>query len=277
MRARARRRTEDVLTYIILTIALLFAIFPLYWMVNTSLKPELEYYASPPTYFPTNLTTKNFNYIWREYSTIGLFNSTIIATFSSMLAIFLGSFAAYALTRYDFRGRKDVAFWILSQRMFPAVAVVIPIFVMFKTLGLLDTHLGMILVHTAVTLPFAVWMLRGFLMELPVEIEEAALIDGCSRPGCLLRIVLPMIAPGLAATAIFCYILSWNEFIFALILTRSVARTIPIELVGMQSTQFYMFGELTALCTFAIIPVIIVTLALQKYIVRGLTFGAVKG
>jgi multiple sugar transport system permease protein len=278
-------RVTDFLTYILLGLALCLFLFPLYWIVDTSFKPQIEYFASPPTFVAQNPTINNYLYFFLSTtatSALGstavpaMINSSIIATASSLLTVSLAFLGGYALVRFEFKGRRDIAFWILSQRMFPPIIVAIPLFFMFKQLGMLDQHPTMILTYTAMNLPFAIWMIRGFVAGLPVEIEESASIDGCSRWGVLWKIVFPLALPGIATAFIFSFAFSWNEFLFALILTRSVAKTLPIELIGMVSINFYLFGQIAALATIAIIPTVIVTLIAQRYLVGGLTLGAVK-
>ena len=196
-------------------------------------------------------------------------NSLIIAVSSSALAITIGSLAAYSLSRFEFKRLKNnyIAFWILSNRMFPPVALVIPFFLMFKFLNMLDTLPAVIVAHTAFSLPFVVWMMREFFLDMPKEIEESAMIDGCSTFGVLRRVVLPLAAPSIATVVVFCFIFSWNELLFALFLTYNRAQTLPMLVAG----------DGDAVSTVAIIPPILFAILVQKYIIRGLTLGAVKG
>jgi len=184
--------------------------------------------------------------------------------------------AAYGIARFRI-GYENLSFWILSQRMLPPIAVVIPYFLLFKKLGLIDTYLSLIIVYLPFNIGFAVWLLIGFFEDFPRDVEEAAMIDGCSRLDAILRVVIPIIAPGIVVCAIFCFIFCWNEFMFALILTRQTAKTVTAQLAAFQSPTKIMWGEMSALVVFAIIPVFILALLVQRYLVRGLALGAVKG
>ena len=205
------------------------------------------------------------------------FNSVIISIGSSVLAVGVGSLAAYSLGRFRFRGSNDIAFWILSTRMAPAVAVIIPIFVMYRyNLHLYNTYIGMVLLYLVFNLPFAVWMMRGFFAEIPLELEEAAFVDGASRMQALWHVLLPLVAPGLAAAAIFCTIMSWNEFLFALILTADKTKTLPVAATTFVGSMGVQWGELCAAGTIIMIPLLAFALLMQQHLVRGLTLGAVK-
>jgi len=184
--------------------------------------------------------------------------------------------AAFGLSRFRFPGSASLGFWILSTRMAPPVAFLVPMFIIFRNLGLIDTHVALIVVYTSMNLSFVTWVLIGFFKEIPVELEEAALVDGYSYGQYFRRVALPLVRPGLAATAILSAIFAWNEFLFALILTSKQAATIPIYLAGFSESMGIEWGEFMAVGCFAVIPIMIFTFALQKHLVRGLTFGAVK-
>ena len=206
-----------------------------------------------------------------------LVNSVIISVGSSILAVMIGSLAAYALGRFRFKGNRDIAFWILTTRMAPAVAVIIPMFIMYRSFfHLYNTYTGMILVYLVFNLPFAVWMLRGFFAEIPTEIEEAAFVDGCSRLAAFWHVILPLVAPGMAASTIFCVIMSWNEFLFALILTADKTKTLPVAATTFVGSMGVQWGELCASGTVIMIPLLVFALLMQRHLVRGLTLGAVK-
>jgi len=270
--------TKKVLAYVLLVIFAIWTLFPFYWMVGTSFKLEDEYWSLPPTWIPMNPNWRNFELF---ITTLGIsrsfLNSLIIGSCSTIITILVGSLAGYYLARIEFRGKNSLAFWILSQRALPAISIAVPIFILYKTLGLLDTYIGMIGVYTLMNLPFAIWVLRSFFAEIPADMEEAAMIDGTSRFGALFRIVFPVSVPGIMATAILCFIFSWNEFLFALVLTRLDARTLPLEIAAMRSTESWRFGQISAICVIAILPILLFSLFVQKYIVRGLTLGGVKG
>ena len=205
-----------------------------------------------------------------------LWNSVIIAGLSTLFSVVLGLFAAYAFSRFPLPGKNDVLFFILSTRMLPAVVVTIPLFLMYRQLGLHDTHLGMILLYTAFNLSLAVWLLKGFIDEIPKEYEEAALVDGYSRLQAFRKIVLPQAATGIAATTVFSLIFAWNEYAFALMLTSDTARTAPPSIATMLGRGGIEWSAIAAGSLGFLIPVVIVTFVLRKYLLRGVTFGAIR-
>jgi len=206
-----------------------------------------------------------------------LWNSVIIAGISTACSVILGLLAAYAFSRFKVKGRDDLLFFILSTRMLPAVVVTIPLFLMYRQLGLHDKHLGMIILYTVFNLSFSVWLLKGFIDEIPKEYEEAALVDGYSRMQAFFRIVLPQAVTGIAATTVFCLIFAWNEYAFALMLTSQRARTAPPSIPSMLGRGGIEWTAIAAGSLGFLIPVVIVTFALRKYLLRGITFGAIRG
>lgn len=205
-----------------------------------------------------------------------LWNSVIIAGLSTFFSVVLGVFAAYGFSRFPIAGKDDLLFFILSTRMLPAVVVTIPLFLMYRQLGLHDTHAGMILLYTAFNLSLSVWLLKGFIDEIPKEYEEAALVDGYSRMQAFWKIVLPQAATGIAATTVFCLIFAWNEYAFALMLTSDTARTAPPSIATMLGRGGIEWSAIAAGSLGFLIPVVIVTFALRKYLLRGVTFGAIR-
>jgi len=275
-----KKGIKKVLLSLALFFGLAFTFFPLIWTVTNAFKMPQEYFLYQPSitaWLPREPTLKNFEYVFiQTRSLVYMLNSFIIGSVTTLFVLLLGTPAAYSLARFKLGGDR-LAEWILSMRMIPPIVTVIPLFILFSDLGLVDTPLGLILVYTAYNLPFAIWLMMGFFREVPVEIEEAALVDGGSRFKVFTKISLPLVAPGLVVTTIFTFIFSWNEFLFALILTRENARTIPIQLSFFEAPFIVPFGEMSALSLVTITPVIVLTLAIQKYLVRGLTFGALKG
>jgi multiple sugar transport system permease protein len=203
-------------------------------------------------------------------------NSLIIAGGSTVISVILGLFAAYAFSRFNMPGKDDLLFFILSTRMLPAVVVTIPLFLMFRQLGLHDTHLGMIILYTVFNLSLTVWLLKGFIDEIPREYEEAAMVDGYSRFQAFYKIVLPQAVTGIAATTVFCLIFAWNEYAFALMLTSQRARTAPPAIATMQGRGGIEWSAIAAGSLAFLIPVIIITFALRKHLLRGVTFGAIR-
>jgi multiple sugar transport system permease protein len=256
-----------------------FGLFPLYMMVTTSLKTDQQTFAWPPAWVftPTLQSYRNALFMFGGRSVDHyLMNSVLVTLSSSALAVFLGAMAAYGLARFRFRGNRDIAFYILSTRFAPPVCFIVPIYMMVQRSGLLDSRLALIIVYTSMNLSFVTWILRGFFIEVPIEIEEAALVDGYSRWQIFLRVALPLVRPGLAATAILSAIFSWNEFLFASIIAPGDAATIPVYLAGFSASMNIDWGEYMAVGTMAVLPIMVFTLALQRHLVRGLTFGAVR-
>ena len=267
--------------YILLLAALVFALAPVYWMLTISLKSEGDQFAMPPPWF---VFTPTLEHYYDAFVTSGfgeyLLTSAIVAVTSTACALIIGTLAAYALARFElpWKLNRRLSLWILSTRMFPAIVTAVPLFLMMRDLRLLNTRLALIIVYTAFNLPFVVWMMRGFFAEVPRDLEEAALVDGDSRLGALWRVVLPLVTPGLAATAVFCLIVSWNEFLFALVLTQTdAAMTLPVGIAGRVTQYEIKWGVMSAAGVVAIVPILVFALAVQKYLVRGLSLGAVKG
>lgn len=241
----------------------------------TSLKTRVQ--AINPSIWIFTPTLENYHSIFQKRDLLlYIKNSTIVVATTTVISIFLGTLAAYGFARFRFSRKEDVAFWILSLRMLPPMAVVIPFFLLGRFLGLLDTHILLAIVYLSFNIPFTIWMMRGFIEEIPQEIEEAALIDGCSRLKVLTKIVFPLTLPGIAATAIFCVIQSWNEFALAFFLTSFNARTVPTTVTFFLSVMGIIWGEMAAVGIVASIPVLVFAFVVQKYLVRGLTFGAIK-
>jgi multiple sugar transport system permease protein len=261
--------------YAALTLIVIVFFFPIYWMLITTMKPQEQVLNYPPLFYPPQLTFQYYVEALGMRGAEGLANSLIVASSVTLISLVLGTFAGYGFARYRVGG-FHLPFWILSTRMMPAVAAIIPLFLLFKELRLIDTYGAVILAHLIVCLPFAVWMMRGFFMELPHELEEAALIDGCSKWQAFVRIALPLTAPAIAITALFCFIFSWNEFVFALVLTRRVAITMPVVVSGLHSIKGVLWPQMTAISAMGLLPVLAIALVAQKYLVRGMTMGAIK-
>ena len=254
-----------------------FCLLPLYVMITTALKRDEDIFAWPPLWQFTPTLEHVRNAFFGGLSIVPyLVNSLVITLVSTLGAVLLGAMAAYGLARFSFRGNDQLAFWILSTRMAPPIAFIVPLFLLARDLGLQDTHVALILIYTAMNLSFVIWVLGSFFREIPIEIEEAALVDGYSRWQVFWRVALPIVRPGLAATAICSAIFAWNEFIYAMVLTSKRAATIPKYFSGFSDSMTIAWGEFMAVGCFAVLPIMIFTLVLQRHLVRGLTFGAVK-
>ncbi len=276
MNTIGRTKLKSIILAIIAAVVFFVILFPAVVLLLTSIKTELDAMSFPPKWI-FQPTLKNYVEIFKTSPLLGYgFNSFIVASLNTGACLIIGSLAAYGLARFKFRGSDDLAFWFLSIRMMPPVAGIIPLYIIMKNLRLLDTIWCLILVYLTFNLPFVIWMLKGFFDEVPREIEESALIDGCSEFGVYYRIALPLIAPGLAATAILAFIFSWNEFLFALILTGTRAVTLPVGIMGFMKETGINWGYMTAGGVLALLPVIFFVTLVQKHLVKGLTMGAIK-
>jgi multiple sugar transport system permease protein len=249
--------------------------FPLFWVVISSFKTQLDLFAMPPKWFFIP-TLANYQSILASDFIHQFINSLVIAVTSTTISITLGSLTAYGFSRYNIRGSNFIQFWILSLRMLPVIAVVVPFYLLFRTLGLLDTHIALILVYCIFNISFSVWVLKGFFDEIPLELEEAAMLDGYSPPQVFLRVSLPLARAGLAATAIFCLIQSLNEFLVALALTTRVAETAPVGLAKLQTFLGTDWGRISAAATIFMSPVVIFTILIRNELIRGMSFGRMK-
>jgi multiple sugar transport system permease protein len=276
-----RRALDAAFTYLVLGLILVLVLGPFVFMAMASLKTNLDILQSPP-----NLHIFNWEVIKRNYQEVlygrsfllYLRNSMVVVAGSTLLALMIGTPAGYAFSRFRFRGKNDLAFWILSNRFMPVVAVAVPVYLMMLNLKLLNTYPGLILPYVAVNMPLVVWVMRGFFDEISHEIDEAALIDGCGRWSALWRVLLPLSGPGLVTTAILCAIFTWNEFLLGLfIVTTGATQTVPIGASGLLTMERSIEWNVTATVgVVTVIPVLIFSLLIQRHIVRGLTAGAVK-
>lgn len=274
---RRGRGTIPIGRILILGFWLTFVLAPLYWVFITSIKPSNDYLAVPPVWFPAEPTLVHYTAALFAYRGLdGLINSLIVSLGATALSSILGTLMAYSLARFN-TGGKHLAFWVLSQRFLPPVAVILPIFLIYRTLRLTDTHFGLIIAYTVLTLPVSVWMMYAYFRQMPRSMEEAALVDGCSRWQAFWSVAVPLAAPGIVAAAIFAFIACWTEFFFALVLTSRDAFTLPTvfrAFIGFQGAQY---GEASALAIVSLVPSIALGMLVQKHLVRGLTLGAVRG
>jgi len=249
--------------------------FPVLWMFLTGFKTEAQASTDPPTFFFVPTLDQYQAVLGRNFVPF-LINSFTASIVSTLLAIVLALPAAYALSLARVPKWRDSLFFFLSTRMMPAVASILPLYILVRNIGMLDDIRMLSIIYTAMNLPIAVWMIRSFLLELPREVLEAARVDGATLSVEMRRVILPMIAPGLAATALICFIFAWNEFFFAVTLTTTQAATVPVFLVGFITSEGLFWARLSAACTMAALPVIIAGWVAQKWLVRGLSLGAVK-
>ncbi len=256
----------------------LLVLLPFLWIFSTSLKPLSEVNQYPPEWFSPNMSLKPYAdmFFFMPFGIYAL-NSTIVASSATIITLFVGSLGAFAFSRFQFAGKRVFLLVFLLSQMLPGASVIIPLFQLLKEIGLYDTHVGLILVHSAVLLPFVIWLLYGFFQGIPREVEDAALIDGCSRLSALRRVILPLALPGIGATALFAFLGSWNEFFFALILTSSDAtKTIPVGIGLFVGEYNDLWNQMAASAVLFSLPPLMLFALMRKTFVKGLAAGAVK-
>jgi len=278
---RAIAKIKKIGVWIILIVAIITTGIPLYWLVTTALKPGWAIIHRPPLLIPPFISFKHFSSsmfgtVQFEGALNSIKDSLIVATGNTLLCIIVGLLASYSIARFK-TGGDNLSFWILSNRFLPPVAFIIPLFFILKKLNLFDTHLGLILVYCTFNVPFATWLIMGFIQQIPEDLEEAAMIDGCTRFGAFFKILMPLIIPGVAVSALFCFLFAWNEYIMAFLLTGEKVNTIPVAIPKYRGAHDILYGEISAVTIIAIIPAIILAFLLQRYLMRGLTVGALKG
>ncbi|MDK2965298.1 carbohydrate ABC transporter permease [Lacrimispora sp.] len=270
---------QIVCVYLPLVFILLFLLFPFYWTFITSVKPEKELYGMVVTYWPESITFGSYSKLFTTTVNFlaAIKNSFIVAALTTLVSLTASTLAAYAFSRYRFTGRKILMCTFLCNNMFPTVLLLIPLYSIMRKLGLLYTHTSLVLSYTTFTIPFSVWLLLGFLNDLPMSLEEAALVDGCNRGVAFVRIILPILGPCLVATGVYIFMTSWNEYTFAVMFTNTETRTIPVALKSLIGQLGVQWDLLTAGGIITIIPVCVMFFFAQKRLVEGLTAGAVKG
>lgn len=270
----------DVAAWLVLAVAIVVALFPFFWVLRTAVTPTPEAFSLRPTLLPTNYTAEHLiRVIVSPTLPFGRYflNSVIVSLGTTAMVLVAGSWGAYALARLEFKGRQAFGISLLLIQLFPAVLLVIPLFVVFAQVGLVNNLLGLIVAYTTFNLPFVVWLLRGYFLSIPRELEDAARIDGCSYLGVLFRVVLPMAAPGLAAVATLAFVNSWNEFFFAYVFINDDTKRVLAIGLSAYIDQFRTdYTGLFAMATLTTLPVVVVFVIFQRYLVGGLTAGAVK-
>lgn len=272
--AQKRRLIQIVQTVVILAAAAVM-IVPIIWIFLAAFKTHVDVYQLKIFFNPT---LKNFLTVFETPYSLGgkLFNSTIVAGATVAIAIPVATCAAYSFSRFRLRGELTMLVLILATQFVPAVVIVLPFFVMFRDIGLLDTRVGLIMVNLAIVMPFAIWMIKGFIDGIPIDTEEAALVDGSTRLQVIRNIVLPLAAPGLITSGIFCFIIAWNEFLFALILTNKDAVTLPIGLALFKAEEGDLWNLLSAAGIIIMLPMFVLALIIRNHFVQGMTMGAVR-
>ena len=283
MSRRTRKRLGRIARSVLWGLLTIMTLGPIYWMVVVSARSRVELFANRDLYQTTvfwqNFTRPFFRDMYDDY----LRNSLIIASANTIVVLILAIMATYALSRYSITGSDNIFFWTITNRMAPAFAFMLPMFLLYTRVlkigpyQLFDSHVGMFLAYCLFNLPFAIWLLKGMVDGIPTELDEAAMIDGCSVIGILWRVIIPLAAPGIATTALLTWLFAWNEYLFASVLTSSNARTITTGLAGFVTAVGTEWGEMAAVAVICTLPAIVFLVLVQRYIVTGLTFGAVKG
>lgn len=274
---QSTNRAWKSFAWLVLLVAVVVALTPYVWMVLASFKDRVDLLSSVPKWsFAPTLANYPAVFIDKEYWPLAI-NSVLISVSSTALCILIGAPAAYIFARSSFPGKEDLFFFFLTTRMAPPISIAVPLFLFFTALGLIDTIYAVVIAHTSFNLSLVVWMMRGFFAEIPKEIDEAAMMDGRSRLGAFFFVIAPLVAPGIGATAVLCFILSWNEFLYAFILVAFEGRPLTVGIPGLVTPHGTLWGQVAAVAIVATLPIVIFTFIFQKQLVRGLTFGAVKG
>lgn len=271
-----RSRRATALVYLLAGVALLVFMFPLAWLFLTSFKPATQTFAYPPVLLFEPTLDSYGQVLGQSDFPRYLFNSLLVGTLSTLAALTVGLPAAYALARMRVRARGVLRAAALIPQMLPPIVVVIPIYMIFRSGGVLDNVFALSFTYLALTVPITVWILSRFVEDLPVELDEAALVDGASRLQILLRVVLPLVRPGLAAAAVICLLYTWNEFLYALILTGRDAKTAPVAIVGFMTNKEIYWGRIAAAGSLVLVPVLAFGIVAHRHLVRGLVSGASK-
>ena len=278
-RGQIRRSGWRLFTWPVLGLGLIWTLFPFYWMITTALKPNDDMYRPEPLLVPVRITLSHFYKVFFDSHFPEFFrNSAVVAISTTILSLAVGIFAAYAIVRLDFRGKKLLARGLIFSYLVPPVLLFIPLFELIFKLHLLNTKGGLILAYLTFTVPFTTWLLMGYFRTVPVALEEAALVDGCTRLTALFRVTLPLSAPAIVVTALFSFTLSWNEFLYALTFTSNPAsQTVTVGLTSTVAEDVFFWGVMMGASFLVAIPPVVLYLLGQRWVVRGLTAGAVKG
>ena len=265
---------------IIVVISLIAVLFPVYWLIANSLRTKTDYLANPPILFGASVTFQNYEKILFENGIYKEFlNNFIVASISTVIAVIFGSMAAYATVRGKIAKKIRAFFglWFMIQKMYPAIATAIPVYLVMGNLHLIDTHIALIIMNTSFNLPLVIWLMMGFFEQIPIDLEESAKIDGANFIQRFFRIIFPVTTPGIIASAILAFVGAWNEFLFAVILSVNRAKTLPVVIAGFITDRGLEWGAMAATSVITLLPILIVVWLLQKNFVQGLAMGAVKG
>ena len=271
----ARKQINDFLQFFLILSAAVFIMIPIYWIISGAFKQQVDIFQLKLLFTPT---LENFKIIFKSpYNLLDkLYNSPVVAFSTVVVAIPLATIAAYSFSRFRLTGERIMFVMILSTQFVPAVVIVLPFFILFRDLGILDTKLSLVLVNLSLIMPFAIWMIKGFIDGIPLDTEEAALVDGSNRIQVIKNVVLPMALPGVITAAIFCFILAWNEFLFAVIITTNKAVTMPVGLSMFHAEEGVLWHLISAAGIMIMLPMFVLATLIQKHFVQGMTMGAVR-
>jgi multiple sugar transport system permease protein len=266
-----------LLIYTAVLVAVVLSIFPIAFLLITSFKPAQLTFAIPPVWLFSPTLQNYFDVFAGGTFSKYFVNSLLVASITTTIALVLGSFAGFGFARFKFRGSTTLRLASLIPQMLPPITIIVPLYVLFNSMKLIDTIWALVISYLTFSIPLSIWMMTGFFADVPHELEESAMIDGCTRLGALFRVSLPIVAPGLAATAILSFIYCWNEFLYAVILTGRDARTLPVTITSFMTNKSILWGRIAASGSLVLVPVLIFALLAQRYLVRGLSRGAIKG
>ncbi|MEA4908532.1 MAG: carbohydrate ABC transporter permease [Anaerolineaceae bacterium] len=272
-----QRLSEKIFYYTVASLAALFFIFPLYWTLVTSFKTYKEAFQQPPALWMWPDLTNYIHFFQQSDLLLFLRNSIVVTFFSVVISMVIGVFASYALTRARIPGKEGMGLFLLASRFIPPISTVIPIYLIFRKVGLYDTQAGLILLNCAMNIPYVVWMMRGFISNVPIEIEESAWIDGSSKVRALFNIVIPMCRSGIAATAVLIMVFTWNEYLYAMMMTSTKAKTLPLSMMTYMGEMGIEWNMMATAGIVILLPTIIFSIMTHRNLGSGLSFGAVKG
>lgn len=277
---KVKKQIYSLALYVVTGFTCVIVAFPFYWLLITSIKHGKHIFTFPPIFIPLSVSIQSYVDIFQITGILPFFvNSCLISLSSVVLAVFIGSMAAYSLAKTYLSSRVRIALivFVLLCKMFPSITLIIPYFIIVKSVGLLDTRIALIITYVAHCLPFTIWLMIGFFQDISASIEEAAIMEGCSFRQRFFQVVLPLVLPGLVVTAVFTFMLAWNEFLYASILTSFKAKTLPVVIGTFVGDQYLQWDKMSAMGVLMVLPVIIFASFIQRYLIRGMTFGAVKG
>lgn len=271
------KNLKKVLFFILSALVMLYLVFPVLWLLLSSFKRPVELFSSPPTFLPHPFVRSNFSKVLSDPTFLNsMKNSFIIASFTTVFSLVIGVLAAYVFARDTFKGKRPLLLMILGTQMLPFVILLIPLFIIMRTLHLIDTYLGLILAYMTFSVPYAIWLLQAFFKSIPFELEEAGMVDGCTRLGAIRRILIPLSAPGFTSTGIFIFIGGWNHYLFATVLSETVTKTFPLRMADYMGQERIVYEQMYPAGIIGSLPVLILVLVFQRYIISGLTSGGVK-